>query len=82
MNARILLASGEIIEIEDANSVLQMNRRRIIGEATVKIPYQVAVLCDPGNMNGKDFKYNDVLKIELHFEPSEYQYIIDKERKK
>lgn len=55
-----------------------MNRRRMIGndEKATKIPYQVSVLCDPGNVNGKDFMYDDVLKIELLFPPSEHRKLL------
>lgn len=83
MTVRILLANGEILEIEDANSILQMNRRCFKregkvseGEKAVKVPYQIAILCDPGNLNGKDFMYEDVLKIELLFPPSEYAHLL------
>lgn len=81
MLARILLADGTILEIQDADSVLQMNRRRMIEgkDKAVKIPYQVSVLCEIGNMNGKIFDYDDVLKIELLFPPSEHRRLLKKD---
>jgi hypothetical protein len=76
MDARILLADGTIIEIPDANTVLQGNRRKLVAGEAVKIPYQVAILCDPGNMNGRDFDYEDILKIELLFPLSEHAHLL------
>lgn len=88
MDVRILLVSGEILEVEDATSVLQCNRRcftreqfdknnkLIEGSKAIPVPYQVDILASLGNTNGRSIPYDDVLKIEILFNPFEHKGLL------
>lgn len=80
MTIRLLLVSGDIITIEDANSLMQFNRRVFTKDSppkTVKVPVQISVLCDPREMRDRNWDYDDILKAEILFTPSEHRHLVE-----